>query len=189
MNIPPSAFGWVWSAWGLIWIVAAFRSARVRVHQNLPDRLLNIVPVVAGGVLLFATPSAGSWLARGVLPWSGWMLTAGLVGTVLGLAFAVWARATLGMMWSGRVTLKDDHALVDRGPYAMARHPIYTGLVLALCATALARNSAMAWLGTLLVIAGLIIKLKQEERLLEGHFGAQYADYRSRVKGLIPWVW
>jgi len=189
MNFPARAFQVVWIAWGVIWILAASWSARTRVLQRARDRLLNSVPVIGGGILLFSRTSADSQWGRLVLPVTPMLVWVGFGATVAGLLFAVWARFALGRMWSGRVTLKEEHALVERGPYGLVRHPIYTGLVLALLGTALARNTVLAWAGTLLVVAGLILKLKQEERLLEGHFGPGYAGYRSRVKGLIPFIW
>jgi protein-S-isoprenylcysteine O-methyltransferase Ste14 len=189
MNLAARAFEVVWIAWGVIWLLAAFWSARTRVLQPTRDRLLNSVPVILGGILLFSSSSVDSAWGRVVLPLTPMVVWVGFGATVAGLLFAIWARCTLGRMWSGRVTLKEEHALVERGPYGLVRHPIYTGLVLALLGTALARDTALVWVGTLLVVAGLILKLKQEERLLESHFGPAYAEYRSRVKGLIPLIW
>jgi protein-S-isoprenylcysteine O-methyltransferase Ste14 len=109
--------------------------------------------------------------------------------TIAGLLFTVWARVILGRMWSGRITLKEDHTLVQRGPYALARHPIYTGLLVALLGTMLARPTVASLLGVVTITVGLVFKLRQEERLLAGHFGPAYAAYRQKVKGLIPFIW
>lgn len=61
----------------------------------------------------------------------------GLLMVICGLAFAVWARIHLGRNWSGTVTVKEDHELIRSGPYGIVRHPIYTGLLLAIAGTAI----------------------------------------------------
>jgi protein-S-isoprenylcysteine O-methyltransferase Ste14 len=104
----------------------------------------------------------------------------------VGLGFAAWARVLIGRFWSGAVTLKADHALIRGGPYAWTRHPIYSGLLLALTGTALARDSLGGFLGLALLFAGLVVKLRQEERLLLEHFGPAYETYRAEVPALIP---
>ncbi|TKB07117.1 MAG: isoprenylcysteine carboxylmethyltransferase family protein, partial [Mesorhizobium sp.] len=67
-----------------------------------------------------------------------------------GLAFAWWARLHLGRLWSGTVTAKAEHRVIDTGPYRLVRHPIYTGLLLAILAT-------MAAKGTVWGVAGAIL--------------------------------
>lgn len=117
--------------------------------------------------------------------------TIALVAAVLcvaGLLFCLWARATIGRNWSGIVTLKEDHELVVRGPYALVRHPIYTGLLAMFAATALVHGHLAGILGTLLVFVSFWIKLRDEERLMLEKFPDQYPAYRQRVKRIIPWV-
>ncbi len=97
-----------------------------------------------------------------------------------------WSDATL---WSSAVTLKADHTLVRCGPYRITRHPIYTGLLLAFVATALARDAVAAALGLGLVIVGLGLKVHQEERLLGEHFGAAYQQYRAQASAILPGIW
>lgn len=76
--------------------------------------------------------------------------------------------------------------MIRGGPYALTRHPIYTGLLLALAGTALARDSLAAVLGLALLVAGFVVKLRQEERLLLERFGRAYQTYRAEVPALIP---
>jgi protein-S-isoprenylcysteine O-methyltransferase Ste14 len=108
--------------------------------------------------------------------------------TVAGGAFTVWARLILGANWSGTVTLKEDHELIRTGPYRFVRHPIYTGILLALLGTALAGAEIHSLLAFAIVLVGLLFKMAQEEQILTEHFGPQYLDYRRQVKGLIPFV-
>jgi protein-S-isoprenylcysteine O-methyltransferase Ste14 len=106
-----------------------------------------------------------------------------------GLAFAVWARFVIGRNWSGTVTLKQDHELVRSGPYAIVRHPIYTGFLLALVGTAVARGTIGAFIGVAIAVLTLRLKSLTEESLMLHQFGPQYATYKRDVKALIPFVW
>lgn len=185
----PRLFPITWIAWFATWLLLARWSNRTAQRQRMGDRLAYLVILLVGSALVIAGPSPDSWLGHQLLPpslalaWGGYALTLG------GLLFTVWARLTLGRMWSGGVTLKEEHRIVDQGPYALARHPIYTGLTFALLGSALGRGTVAGAIGVTLATASFIIKFRQEERLLEGHFGPAYAEYRGRVKGLIPFVW
>jgi protein-S-isoprenylcysteine O-methyltransferase Ste14 len=107
---------------------------------------------------------------------------------VIGLVFALWARVTLGRNWSGVVTLKEGHELVERGPYRFVRHPIYTGILTMFFATALAQGHLSGFVGTLLMFGSFWIKLRDEEKLMLLQFPERYADYRRRAKRIIPFV-
>jgi protein-S-isoprenylcysteine O-methyltransferase len=87
------------------------------------------------------------------------------------------------------VTLKEDHTLVQSGPYRIVRHPIYTGLLVALLGTAIALGELRCFLGVLLAAIAWKIKSMSEETLMVQQFGDQYAHYRERVKGLVPYLW
>ena len=121
--------------------------------------------MLIGALLLFFRPRGLGGLMQPLLrtPWIGW---AGAALVAIGLGFAGWARFHLGRLWSGRVTLKEDHAIIRTGPYGIVRHPIYTGLVLALVGTGLAQGTVPALAGLVLIVIGLLIKIRQEERLL-----------------------
>jgi protein-S-isoprenylcysteine O-methyltransferase Ste14 len=182
-------FQWLWIGWGVLWLAAAPWSAATRTRQPAGERLRHSLPLIVGGGLLLSHFRPENPLSRVLLPTTAWLPWLGLGLTAAGLLFTVWARVILGRMWSGRITLKQDHSLVQRGPYALARHPIYTGLLVALLGTTLARPTGAALLGFVILTVGLVLKLRQEERLLAGHFGVAYASYRQRVKGLIPFIW
>jgi protein-S-isoprenylcysteine O-methyltransferase Ste14 len=90
-------------------------------------------------------------------------------------------------MWSSSVTFKADHRIVDTGPYAVVRHPIYTGIIISALATAALRARAIAFAGLVLLITGFWIKAKIEERFLRDHLGAQaYDAYARRTSLLFP---
>jgi protein-S-isoprenylcysteine O-methyltransferase len=105
------------------------------------------------------------------------------------MLFAGWARLFLGGNWSSNVTLKQNHTLVQSGPYRIVRHPIYTGLLVALLGTAIALGELRCFLGVLLAAIAWKIKSVGEETLMVQQFGDQYARYREQVKGLVPYLW
>src|SRR5438552_12237316 len=98
------------------------------------------------------------------LLWQRTLLT-GLVGDALalaGLALMLWARVTLGRNWSGGVVLKEDHELIQRGPYAYVRHPIYSGVFLLMLGFAVLKGRISTFGVVLMVIVLLLFKASQE---------------------------
>src|SRR5205085_5581247 len=110
------------------------------------------------------------------------------IACLLGLIGALWSRRTLAGNWSSEVVLKENHELIERGPYRFVRHPIYTSVLLMVLGSMLLMGRLASVTGYLLITAGFYVKLKQEEGLLLRHFPIQYAAYRFRVKALIPYV-
>jgi protein-S-isoprenylcysteine O-methyltransferase Ste14 len=86
------------------------------------------------------------------------------------------------------VTLKEGHELIRSGPYAYVRHPIYTGLLVALLGTAVACGELRALIGLAVVAAAFVRKLRIEERFMRESFPEQYARYSSEVPALIPFA-
>ncbi len=115
-------------------------------------------------------------------------VAAGISITLLGLGFAVWARVHLGKNWSGSVTIKVDHRLVRTGPYRYVRNPIYTGLLAGFAGTALVIGRVWAIYGLLILLAGFLIKIQEEEKVLLENFGEEYLRYKKEVKALIPFI-
>ena len=91
--------------------------------------------------------------------------------------------------WSGTVTLKQDHELVRSGPYALVRHPIYTGILLATIGAVVANDRWSAVLALALMAAAFLRKIATEERFMAEAFGPAYADYRRATARLVPYVW
>jgi len=110
----------------------------------------------------------------------------GIVLTYIGASLAIWARYSLGQYWSGRVTLKEDHQLIRFGPYAYVRHPIYSGLLLAMAGTASVVGEWRAVVAFLLALVELSRKAAKEEALLATEFGDQYGEYRKQAGFLTP---
>src|SRR5262249_8460371 len=108
---------------------------------------------------------------------------------LVGLALTWWARIQLGRLWSSAITRKEEHRLIETGAYALVRHPIYTGIITALFATAAIEATLLALLGAVLITSGLWVKARAEERFLLSELGPDvYESYRRRVPMLIPFV-
>jgi protein-S-isoprenylcysteine O-methyltransferase Ste14 len=158
-------------------------------RQSVGSRLVQLCLGPLAGLLIWGE---GPWkIVRGwhVVSRSPASANIGLVLTLAGLTFALWARFALGRNWSGTVTLKQDHVLVRSGPYAIVGHPIYSGFLLALLGTAIAHGNIGAFIGV--AIAALTLRLKSltEESFMMEQYGSQYIAYTREVKSLIPFVW
>jgi protein-S-isoprenylcysteine O-methyltransferase len=114
-------------------------------------------------------------------------ITGGII-TGAGLAFTAWARAILGRNWSAVVTIRQDHRLIRTGPYRWVRHPIYSGLLLAMLGTAVYFGLLRGLVGTVIGVAAFWMKASLEETFLTEQFGQEYLEYKKSVKALIPSV-
>jgi protein-S-isoprenylcysteine O-methyltransferase Ste14 len=179
-----------WIVIGLVWLAGAPLSKRSVRRESFVQALGYRAPMVLGALAIFSGETRRvAWLGAPILPRGIVLYAIGLAISVVGVAFAIWARLTLGRLWSGTVTLKEGHHLVQSGPYRFARHPIYTGFLFALVGDALLTGTVAAIAGLGLVIFGFILKTGVEERFLEEKFGEEHREYRARVKRLIPFVW
>jgi protein-S-isoprenylcysteine O-methyltransferase Ste14 len=144
--------------------------------------------MIAGSILLvpWTTPLLGEKQIWQVGFGGAYLLAAVLLG---GLGLTWWARTHLGKLWSSVITRKEDHRIIDTGPYGIVRHPIYSGLIIALMATAAAEGRVTALIGAALVILGIWLKASSEERFLMAEFGQSlYGSYCRRVPMLVPFL-
>jgi protein-S-isoprenylcysteine O-methyltransferase Ste14 len=178
----------LWAIWVLYWIVSARGTKQTQRNEDARSWLSHHAPLIAGAVLLgvpdiLGTTMDGDFVPQ-VAPWP-WIAIA-LVAA--GLGFAVAARVWLGGNWSSNVTLKQGHELIRSGPYAWVRHPIYTGLLLALLGTAIMVGKWRALIGLALIVIAFVRKLSIEERFMAEQFGEDYARYRADVAALVPFL-
>ena len=183
-----SAISIAWETVALIWAVGLLFTKRT--VRSLPGgvRLFHLVLIGLGFSLVGARWFEVGWLGERFIPASQELGAIGLGLTVVGCLFAIWARLALGGNWSGRATVKANHELITRGPYALTRHPIYTGLMTAVVGTMLARGEWRCVLGAVLILVTFLVKMGQEERLMMQTFPQAYPEYRRNVKALIPGV-
>jgi len=186
--LPVAVLLGIWDVWLLSWIIAVRWSSAAGVKQSARDRFLQSSLIIAGALLIFFRVIGP--LSHPLLPASILLAWTGVALALAGLAFTWWARVHLGREWSLMVTLKQDHRLVRSGPYAMVRHPIYTGILLALLGSTIVYHvSPQGLLGLALCTYGIALKLRQEERFLTERFGDAYRAYMTQVRALVPGVW
>jgi protein-S-isoprenylcysteine O-methyltransferase Ste14 len=180
--------GAIWIAWTIYWLIAA-QSAKHDTRRESPgSRASHIIPLMVAAWLLWSPRLPAGFLGGRFLP--AWPATfwIGVAILIAGLGFSVWARHVLGRNWSGIVTVKQDHELIEQGPYRWVRHPIYTGLLIGFLGTAIARGEWRGLFAVVIVFAALWRKLKLEEQWMIETFGDAYLRYRERVRALIPFV-
>jgi protein-S-isoprenylcysteine O-methyltransferase Ste14 len=178
----------MWLVWAAYWWLAAYGAKSTDRREPVGSRLLHVLPLLLAGWLLWAERVPGAFLNEPMFPWAPWTFWTGALITAAGLGFAIWARVYLGRNWSGTVTIKQDHELIVSGPYAIVRHPIYTGLLLAMIGTAMARGQWRGLFAVLIAWAALWRKLRVEERWMTERFGQKYEVYRRRVPALLPFA-
>jgi protein-S-isoprenylcysteine O-methyltransferase Ste14 len=179
----------LWLAFAVYWVLSASKVKATAREESIASRAAHLVPMTVAFVLLVA-PRNLPWGVLGERMFPGGPATH-WIGTAMvaaGLAFAAWARVHLGKNWSGTVTLKSDHELIRSGPYGFVRHPIYSGGLLAMAGTTVARGEWRGLLAVLIMFAVLWRKLQHEERWMGEAFREGYAKYRSEVSALIPFV-
>jgi protein-S-isoprenylcysteine O-methyltransferase Ste14 len=177
---------YLWCAWFAIWIVWALRGKKAERREGVSSRLSYTILNVAAFWLMFAGDVSQGWLRTRLYAPEPWTQALGIALTAAGLAFAVWARAYLGRNWSGVVSVKVGHELVRSGPYRWVRHPIYSGMILAMLGTALVRHQMRGFIAVVLLYAGFTIKSRIEEQVMMATFGPEYAQYASSTGAILP---
>jgi protein-S-isoprenylcysteine O-methyltransferase Ste14 len=183
MNIFISLIVVLWIIFWIYWLVSAIRSKRT-VGTNLWVRGAWIRIALLVVILLFIRVPL---FETRVVPPSILTSVIGLILVLAGFAFAVWARRHLGKNWGMPMSVKENPELVISGPYALVRHPIYTGFILAMIGTALAVG--IEWFIYALVVAiYFIYSAKMEEKLMLKQFPNEYPAYMKRTKMIVPFI-
>ena len=177
-----------WILFAVIWLLAAFATKQSVYQESRAQRLGYTIPILLGGFLLAKGHRLSDPLNHRVIPHFEALAWTGAVLCIAGLAFCIWARFTLGRNWSGVVTLKGGHELITSGPYALVRHPIYTGLLTMFVATVIVLGHVAGIIAMPFVLVSLWIKLRHEEKLMLQKFPNEYAAYQQRVKRIIPFI-
>lgn len=185
---PTKLLALIWLAWVVSWVVASLWSGRTKAHVPTLDSLAYRLPILAGAILFL--PLTARAMAAAQLYHPGELGTYALaVITLLGISFTWWARIHLGRFWSNAITHKEGHRIVDTGPYGLVRHPIYTGLIIALFATGVAVATWTSLTGALLISLGEWQKARMEERFLSIELGREaYGTYCRRVPMIVPFL-
>jgi protein-S-isoprenylcysteine O-methyltransferase Ste14 len=112
-------------------------------------------------------------------------LAVGLAGAVL----LVRASVLLGRFMMHEAAVRQDHALIESGPYRFVRHPVYAGYLALLLGSGIASVNVCLLLLWPLSLLGILIQAASEEQLLEARFGQDYERYVGRTGRLVPRFW
>jgi protein-S-isoprenylcysteine O-methyltransferase Ste14 len=183
LRLPDQIIGVCWLVLIGLWIVLSIAGARASRRSSPSRSVLRLLLVVALVLALrygdrIPVPELGRFAPE--------VAAAGVVLCVVGLAFAAWARVSLGRNWGMPMTLHDAPDLVTSGPYAYVRHPIYTGLLAMLIGTSLVYPLAAA--PSAILIAYFVFSARREERDMERRFPDAYPAYKKRSKMLVPFL-
>jgi protein-S-isoprenylcysteine O-methyltransferase Ste14 len=176
----------LWVGFVISWLAAAFWHNKTEKRASLGTELASRIALILGGVLMIVPAHRyhGPLRLWYVTRAEAWLCVA---LAALGFAFCWWACIHLGPLWSGRITRKAGHRVVDTGPYGIVRHPIYTGILLAVFATAAAKGTALGLVAALIIAFGFWLKARLEEQWLRQELAPEaYDAYRRRVPMLLP---
>jgi len=183
-----SFFTVLWIAFLIYWQIKAVGTKTTQRLEPAASRILRALTFLVAIILLSATRIPLRWLYLQLWPAGLWPFWLGAAVMVAGLLFAVWAREHLGRNWSRSVTIKQDHELITSGPYAVVRHPIYTGILAGFLGTAIAISEVRGFIVLVLIFLILWAKLRMEEQWMRSEFGGTYASYAHRTAALVPYL-
>lgn len=174
----------IWLVFLIYWLYKSKGTKTTRYYHPTSSRTIMVIALIVAFLALYGTNT----LALQLIPHTIVPQIIGVVIAALGIGFAIWARYTLGANWNARPALKENHELVTNGPYALARHPIYTGIFLAFVGMLIGDGSLRMLIIAILAIIGFAFRIPVEEKLMTDTFPAAYPEYKKRVKAVIPFV-
>lgn len=184
--IPPAlilVLAIAWTALGLYWGAPSKGPQSGEFKWYRPLRLAVLASVFA---LLFWKATAVGFLGKRSLPDAlvlGW---AGFVAALLGMLVTSWSRIALGRYWTDKVIVQEEHQLIRTGPYSCMRHPLYSGVLLAVLGTAVVLGEIRGLLSFVILLVNYTIKAKREERILAERFGTEFKTHVARTGFLLP---
>ena len=183
-----SFFPVVWIAFIVYWRIKAANTKAVQRSEPSASGILRALALLIVIVLVSVPRIPLPWLNRQLWPANLWSFSIGAAVTVLGLLFAIWARRHLASNWSSSVTIKQGHELITTGPYALVRHPIYTGILTGFLGTTIALSQVRGFIALTLLFVILWAKLRTEEEWMRSQFGETYATYAHQTAALVLYV-
>jgi protein-S-isoprenylcysteine O-methyltransferase Ste14 len=175
----------IWLAGVVYWIVTAAGNKRTAYRPASPMRIPFFLGVIGLIWLFHAFPGT---FGQRMVPFSATCEWTGIMVCALGVALAIWARRTLGRNWSGTPTTKEGHELIEVGPYRLVRHPIYTGIIVALLGDLIGSGKVKELIVLIYASVAIWLKLRVEESLMKSQFPQAYPEYMKRTKALFPFI-
>ena len=172
----------------IVWLITSRNTVPSKKIEGPASSLLHSLLLIAGFIIVFLNRFQTGLLGLRLIPASLGIQLGGVFISVIGAGFAIWARLILGTNWSAKVAIKEGQRLVQNGPYAIVRNPIYTGVLFFMIGAALVSGEVRGLLGLGLVLIYVWHKGMTEERFLSQEFGEEYHEYQKRVKFMIPFI-
>ena len=185
----------IWGFFAAYWACAFFydiaagrekpelKSGGSLAHEIVP-RLLIFLAVVG-----IVAPGTRSVLVERLIPGPNVISFIGVGIAAFGLLFAIWARNYLGGNWGPKIGLKKGHTLVRSGPYAIVRHPIYTGVGFGMVGSVIALENAFGIVVLVGVLLMLFFRMDDEEKIMVEKFGKEYLEYEKEVRRFVPFLY
>ena len=178
----------VWIAFFVYWQIKAANTKTTQRIEPVASRIMRVFIFLVAITLLLPIRIPLPWLYHQLWPTGYWPFWIGAAVTVAGLLFAVWARGYLGRNWSSSVTIKQGHELITSGPYAVVRHPIYTGILTGFLGMAIAISQVRGFIVVVLILFAYRTKLRREDQWMRSQFGETYAAYAHKTAALLPYL-
>jgi protein-S-isoprenylcysteine O-methyltransferase Ste14 len=183
---PGTIVDFSWAALAIYWLFTAKATKKVAINESSGLRVFRLAIIAILFVLL-----GTDWLRIGplrarVFPVESSITWTGVALTAVGVGLAIWARFRLGRNWSDKVVLKVDHELIRSGPYRYLRHPIYTGILLALAGTVLVIGEWRGIVALVLMSINYYVKATREEKILAANFGDAFLEHKKRTGFFLP---
>ena len=178
-----------WLMWFLVYWGVGTRSYITHgAHSSRLDRLSMLINAV-GALGLFGSMVL-VLIGIVTLPQNELVVLIGAVLASAGVTASFCCRHVLGRFWSAPTILQENHEIIDRGPYGIVRHPIYTATLVFYLGTTLAFSAWWTWAVLTVLLVGYVLKALDEERFLGASLSAAYEEYRRRVPyRLLSGVW
>ena len=178
----------LWLTWLLYWWVSARDVKPTQWRESLKSQLTHRTPLILAALLFGVTRWLPPALRARFLPANTAVQALGAILVAAGLGLSVWARRHLGRNWSAEVVVKEGHALIRTGPYRHLRHPIYSGILLAILGTTVTIGEWRALAAFFLMVLSFAIKSRAEEGRMQATF-PEYAQYQQESSAIIPFIW
>ena len=177
-----------WFMMMLYWLYAGLQTKMTVKREHGLSRLAYLLLLLPSFGLIYFRYFQRGFLALPFLVPTDFTNYGGLLIHAAGISFAIMARSRLGRNWSATVTVKRDHELITTGPYAVTRHPIYTGIFFGLVGAVLILGELRGLIALVMAFTAMQMKMSKEEIFMRAVF-PEYDSYRRRTRKMIPFIY